>query len=55
MTRLNLREQAAKFGLFSPTHIQFELDEHLTAVANIETELAELGENITPFQSPPSG
>ncbi|MFN8453628.1 MAG: AAA family ATPase [Anaerolineae bacterium] len=50
----HLREQAAKFGLVVPTYIQFEIDEHLSAIAAIETELAELGENITPFHSPPA-
>jgi hypothetical protein len=51
----HLREQAAKFGLTVPTYIKLEIDEHLSAIADIETELIELGENITPFQSPPSG
>jgi hypothetical protein len=50
----HLREQAAKFGLAVPTYIQFEIDEHLSAIANIEAELAELGENITPFHSHPA-
>ncbi len=49
-----LREQAAKFGLAVPTHIQFEIDEHVSAIANIEAELAELGENIIPFHPPQS-
>jgi hypothetical protein len=50
----HLRVQAAKFGISIPTHIQLDIDEHLSAIADIETELAELGENITPFHPPQS-
>lgn len=50
----HLREQTAKFGLAVPTHTKIEIDEHISAIADIETELAELGENITPFHSPQS-
>lgn len=46
----HLREQAAKFGLVVPTNIKFEINEHLSAIAAIETELTDLGENITPSQ-----
>lgn len=46
-----LREQAAKFGISAPTHIQLDIDGHIVAINNIEAELAELGENITSFQA----
>jgi hypothetical protein len=33
---------------------QADIDEHLSTIIHIEAELAELGENITSFQSPQS-
>ena len=33
---------------------QVDIDEHLSTITHIEAELAELGENITSFQSPQS-
>jgi hypothetical protein len=33
---------------------QADIDRHLSTTAHIEAELAELGENITSFQSPQS-
>lgn len=50
----HLHEQAAKFGLAVPTQIQLDIDEHLSTIAHVEAELAELGENIISFQSPQS-
>ena len=43
-----------KFGLAVPIPIQLDIDEHLSTIAYIEAELAELGENISAFQSPQS-
>src|SRR5215211_1985090 len=39
-----LEEKVAKFGLFAPPHIQLELDEARKAVANLESQLAQLEE-----------
>ncbi len=47
-----LQEQAAKFGLSVPTNIQLEINDHQIVIADIETELTELGENITPSKPP---
>lgn len=53
-TLAHLPEMGTKFGLSMPTHIRFDIDEHLSTITHIEAELAELGENITSFQSPQS-
>jgi hypothetical protein len=45
---LELRQ--AKQGLETPPHIITEIEDYRQKIAAIETELHELGENITPFQ-----
>ena len=50
----HLSEMGTKFGLAVPIPIQLDIDEHLSTIAHIEAELAELGENISSFQSPQS-
>jgi hypothetical protein len=48
----HLRVQAVKFGISIPTHIQLDIDDHFSAIAQIETELREFGENIPPLSIP---
>ncbi len=50
--QLELRQ--AKQGLETPAHIITEIEDYKKRIADIETELAELGENITPHQSFPA-
>jgi hypothetical protein len=43
-----LELQQAKMGFNTPPHIITEIEDYQEAIANIEAELAKLGENITP-------
>lgn len=49
-----LKLQQAKMGLNTPPHIITEIENYKEAIAQLEAELSELGENITSFQSPQS-
>lgn len=46
--QLELRQ--AKQGLETPPHVITEIEEYKQKISNLEAELAELGESITPFQ-----
>lgn len=52
LSHLELRQ--AKQGLETPPHIITDIEDYRRKIARLETELTELGENITPFHSPQS-